>query len=237
MVNRIDKEHPDKGLGKRISEARKTRGWSQEKLKGEIGVNSKGVISSWEREKNFPSNDNLQKLADVLGIEVNLREYNEQGRRKQGECVCKVCGKVFSIYHRKLFCDKVCANKYKSETYRGENSFNYKGYKPWMTVHGYMMVRAVDHPNADKRGYVREHVLVMEEKIGRYLEDTETVHHMNGIRHDNRPENLELWQGHHGTGIRARDWILDRLSKVEQFQELNSETQKIVLDCIRKIYD
>lgn len=60
------------------------------------------------------------------------------------------------------------------------------------------MVSAV-HPRAKMRGkrsgkgQILEHIIVMEKMIGRYLRDDETVHHKNGVRSDNRAENLELW--------------------------------------------
>jgi transposase-like protein len=59
--------------------------------------------------------------------------------------------------------------------------------------HGYILIKTPGHPFATKSGYVREHRLVMERVLGRYLEPEEVVHHRNGVNDDNRPENLRLY--------------------------------------------
>lgn len=64
---------------------------------------------------------------------------------------------------------------------------------------GYVILRMPEHPNAFPNGYFPEHRLVMEKKLGRYLEQAEVVHHINGNKQDNRIENLVVTTHHlHG---------------------------------------
>jgi hypothetical protein len=92
-------------------------------------------------------------------------------------------------------------------TVAGESNGNWKG---GQTRHkaGYIIARAPGHPRAaGSSSYVFEHILVMEEILGRFLLPGESVHHLNGIRDDNRPEILELWTRPQPTGIRASDAV------------------------------
>lgn len=77
-----------------------------------------------------------------------------------------------------------------------------------VSTDGYVLVYDPKHPMAGPTGYVLEHRLVMSNALERSLDRHEHVHHKNGNRQDNRPENLELLVvGLHPTGQRAEDLV------------------------------
>ena len=79
--------------------------------------------------------------------------------------------------------------KGKKSPYAGAKHWHWGGGKT-VNKNGYILIYRPDHPYAQKRGVIFEHRLVMEEQLGRYLTKEEAVHHLNGIKTDNRPKNL-----------------------------------------------
>jgi hypothetical protein len=90
--------------------------------------------------------------------------------------------------------------------------------KGWTNRHGYRLVFRPEHPNANRGGYILEHRLVMSEQLGRPLTAHEDVHHKNGIRADNRPENLELRPRHHGRGQDVADMIAYAIELLRRYR-------------------
>jgi HNH endonuclease len=110
-----------------------------------------------------------------------------QARRTGTYAPCEICGAEMYVsphlVDRKRFCSVPCANKAKE--------LDGPGYKV-RRQDGYIMVYYPKHPDATGDRYVLEHRLVAEQKYGRRILRTEHVHHLNGIKDDNRPENLEV---------------------------------------------
>lgn len=154
-----------------------------------------------------------------------------KGRSTSVVCTCQKCGRSFHPWHPKperqnKYCSRACAPQGRTptlqdipcencgvlfrpiasrRTYCSRACYVAKTHGRVLNVWGYVLLYEPKHPTATKVGQVLEHRLVMEQMIGRYLERHETVHHKNGIRTDNRPENLELWVNHQPRGVRATE--------------------------------
>lgn len=147
-----------------------------------------------------------------------------------GTAVCRSCTKTFvkrdtsgaKSANDNLYCSYEC----RWADVRSRDSYgrylNSEGYivlnKNWsqrppskgLNADGYVRL------NLRKSGRVLEHRHVMEQELGRPLRSDETVHHKNGVKTDNRPENLELWVSKHPRGQRVDEiveWALEMLRR------------------------
>ena len=105
-------------------------------------------------------------------------------------------GKKFSKQHRenlsKSHIGQIAWNKGKEfHQISMEKHHNWKGGKIMQS--GYILIKSPNHPSCENRGYVREHRLVCEEYLGKYLPREADVHHINGIKTDNKIKNLMVF--------------------------------------------
>jgi hypothetical protein len=118
---------------------------------------------------------------------------------------CKSCKKLFipkRQYNRKqpfsIYCsqkcywtDKVGTKGFSHPGVSGSDCHFWKGGK-YKTPDGYIMILDKEHKLSNKRGYVGEHIKVMEETIGRNIRKSEVVHHIDFDKSNNKIENLQL---------------------------------------------
>lgn len=125
---------------------------------------------------------------------------------------CETCRKQFKPRRaNSRFCSRTCLH----DSMRGSKSAAWKGGRQLDSA-GYVRIHNPDHPAAPGNGYVKEHRVVMEKILGRYLLPNEEVHHKNGQKDDNRAKNLELWVRSQPRGQRAKDlvdWAREILAK------------------------
>jgi endogenous inhibitor of DNA gyrase (YacG/DUF329 family) len=105
---------------------------------------------------------------------------------------CEVCGREMHLkpsQAERKYCSKSCdgTGRTKRPLDRMHN-----GKPARKDQHGYVMVYEPEHPNKSFHGWQYEHRLVVEGVLGRHLASDEAVHHINGVKDDNRPDNLEV---------------------------------------------
>ena len=150
----------------------------------------------------------MPKLVDLVGQSFDGMKVLSQTKRNNGRtqwlCRCS-CGALIvrrttDLHGGRTVCKSLI---HKELTYRD----------------GYAFMWKPEHPRSHK-GRVREHIVIVEERIGRYLVKGENVHHKNGVRHDNRPSNLELWTTHQPKGQRPVDMVAHAFETLKRYLPL-----------------
>lgn len=138
----------------------------------------------------------VNKICVVCGKRVRRPSSHSHAKK-----ACEWCGKMMEKllrfcsqkeWDQKKYCSRSCVASSHLTGRKGESNFGWKGGR-MKRKDGYIYVRLPNHPNASVGGYFFEHRHVMEQHLGRYLERSERVHHINGIKDDNRLENLQLF--------------------------------------------
>lgn len=127
---------------------------------------------------------------DLCGssTETTLYNYNTAQRKRglNGKTFCRPCMCKDTVSKRKPKSSKGIPRPHLQK----ENSPNWKGGR-FIDSRGYVMVNLGNTLNSSKwKNYKKEHTVVAEKLLNRKLEKNEVVHHINGDRKDNRPDNL-----------------------------------------------
>lgn len=150
-----------------------------------------------EREHTFCSRACYWK-SEYRSQLVTQRNY-ERNPDAQETRPCAGCGTPVTRYisagQKRFFCSRAC----RWSSHKHAKQINAAGYVLVFIGRGQL--------GASKSGHILEHRLVMQDVLGRPLLESENVHHKNGVRGDNRPDNLELWSRSQPQGQRVEDKI------------------------------
>lgn len=126
-------------------------------------------------------------MRDKLGRYVKGTKHTKEWKLKMSKRNSGKNNPFYGRHHTKQTKEMI-SNSRKGKC-AGSKSYMWKGGR-FKNKLGYIFVSQPNHPFRNKDNCVREHRLVVEKYLGRYLKPKEVCHHLNKIKSDNRPENL-----------------------------------------------
>lgn len=169
-----------------------------------------------------------RKMIDLVNkrfgmlVVTGLKAISDQGKKGQGSktlwnCICD-CGKTTIGNTSALLAgQKKSCGCMRTVGRTGTKNIKWAGGRK-QKKDGYIVIRAYDYPDSEKSVSVHEHVYVMAKHLGRALAKGESVHHKNGVRNDNRLENLELWSSYQPPGQRIEDKVIYAIEILKMYK-------------------
>lgn len=122
----------------------------------------------------------------------HYHKWQEENLTNKVTLICSYCGKSYKTRaSRKQTKSNFCSRKCQHSFFVGDKCPAYRTGKK-LSDAGYVLILKPEHPRRVAGSYVYEHTLVMEKHLGRFLEKNEVIHHINGVKNDNRIENLQV---------------------------------------------